>query len=96
MSRKAKHQSGAPPGPRDTDLGKGAFLLGIVLAFLTLCLAQNTLREIVIRLHRDDYVRDELVVSSVSSLDDAPMLHGQVVSSGETVDVPLSLVGEGE
>ena len=93
MSRKAKRQSGAPPGWRDTDLGKGAFLLGIVLAFLTLCLAQNTLREIVIRLHRDDYVRDELVASSVSSLDDAPTLHGQIVSSGETVSVPLNLVG---
>ena len=93
MSRKAKRQSGAPPGPRDTDLGKGAFLLGIVLAFLTLCLAQNTLREIVIGWRRDDYVRDEFMVSSVSSLDDAPTLHGQIVSSGETVNVPLSLVG---
>ena len=29
VSRKAKRQSGAPPGRRDTDLGKGAFLLGI-------------------------------------------------------------------
>jgi len=51
------------------------------------------MREIVIGWCRDDYVRDEFVVSSVSSLDDAPTLHGQIVSSGETVSVPLNLVG---
>ena len=93
MSRKAKRKSGETGGGRSSDLGAGAFVLGVFLVFLTLCLAQNTLREILIDLHRDDYVRDEIEVSSVSSLDDDPMLHGQIVSSGETVNVPLSLVG---
>ena len=92
MSRKARRQSDEPAGPRGSDLGAGAFVLGVFLAFVTLCLAQNTLREILIGLHRDDYVRDELEVSSVSSLDDDPMIHGQIVSSGETVNVRQRLL----
>ena len=99
MSRKAKRKLGEPAGQRKTRLDSGeksttwAFVLGIFMVFLTLFAAHATLREIYIGIHRGDYVRDELVVSSVSSLDDAPTLHGQVVSSGETVSVPLTLVG---
>jgi len=98
VSRKAKRKSGEPPGGSKTGPGTGekpagAFVLGILLVFLTLCLGHATLREIYIGLHRDDYVRDELVVSSVSSLDDEATLHGQIASSGETVSVPLGVVG---
>jgi hypothetical protein len=96
VSRKTKRKKGAPPG-RETGVGEKsqpwAFVLGIFLAFLTLCLGTATLRQIYIGLHQNDYVRDELVVSSVSSLDDEATLHGQIASSGETVSVPLGVAG---
>ena len=100
MSRKAKRKSGEPPG-RETDSGAGkksipwALALGIVLTFLTLCLAQATVREIYIGLYLDDYVRDELVVTSMSNPYDDLWLHGEIVSSGESVWVPGSVAGPG-
>lgn len=97
MSRKANRKSGEPPGRRQTGEAETplpwAFVLGIFLAFVSLCLVHATLREIYIGLHRDDYVRDELVVSSLSSPDDDVTLHGQIASSGETVNVPMKVAG---
>jgi hypothetical protein len=68
-------------------------LVGIVLAIPSLFLAEAMLREIFIGLHRDDYVRDELVVSSLSSPDDEASLHGQIASTGESVTVPVNVAG---
>ncbi len=99
MSRKAKRKSGEAAGQRETGGDTGgksttwAFVLGIFMVFLTLLAAHATLREIYIGMHRGDYVRDELVVSSVSSLDDSPSLHGQMASSGESITVPLGVAG---
>lgn len=98
VSRKAKRKSGEPPGRRETGTRDGpptpwAFVLGILLALLSLCLALATVREIYIGLHRDDYVRDELVVSSLSNpSEEHQLLHGQIASTGETVSVRLSSV----
>jgi hypothetical protein len=99
VSRKANRKSRAPPRRRETSTATAknpkpwAFLVGIVLAIPSLFLAEAMLREIFIGLHRDDYVRDELVVSSLSSLDDEASLHGQIASTGESVTVPVSVAG---
>jgi hypothetical protein len=99
VSRKANRKSGERPGRRKTRPGTAekpkpwAFLVGIVLAPLALFLAEATLREIFIGLHRDDYVRDVLEVSSLSSPDDEASLHGQIASTGESFTVPVSVVG---
>jgi len=97
VSRKAKRKSSGPPGQRETSANEKpapwAFVLGIFLAFLTLCLGHATLRQVYIEVHRDDYVRDELVVSSVSSLDDEATLHGEIASNGEIVSIPLGVAG---
>src|SRR5206468_3295095 len=74
--------------------GLGHFLIGLLLAVVALFLAETTLREIFIGMHRGAYVRDELVVSSMSSLDDEAQLHSQIASTGETVTVsPAAVAG---
>jgi hypothetical protein len=100
VSRKAKRKSGEPPGGRETESGAGEkpwarvfLVVGILLAFLTLAFAHATLRAIYIGLHRDDYVRDELVVSSMSSPFEDTYLGGQIASGGESVWVPGEVAG---
>jgi len=100
VSRKAHRKSGKPPGRRGTGTGTGekptppwAFPVGIFMVFLSLCLGQATLREIFIGWHRDDYVRDELVVESLDSPEEDAALHGQIASTGDSVTVPLSVAG---
>lgn len=101
MSRKAKRKSGEPPGRSETgpDTGKKpttwALVLGVFLVFVTLIALQATLREIYIGMHRADYVRDELVVSSMTNPHDEPRLHGEIASSGESVFVPVDVAGSG-
>jgi hypothetical protein len=99
VSRKANRKSGKTPGRRETGPGEKptpwAFVLGILLAFVTLCLAQATLREIYIGRHRDRYVRDELVVSSITNPHDDTYLGGEMASSGDFVWVPGSVAGPG-
>lgn len=97
MSRKANRKSGEPPGRRETGLGPGekprpwAFVVGLVLGILALFVADATLRETFIGFHRDDYVRDELVVESLSS--DPSSLYGQIASTGESVTVGVDVAG---
>jgi len=100
VSRKAKRKSGKPPGGRETDPGAGekpwakaSLVLGILLVFLTLCSTQATVRAIYIDWHEGDYVRDELVVSSMSNPYDDVYLGGEIASSGESVYVPGSVAG---
>jgi len=69
------------------------FVGGILLMPLAVFMAQATVREAFVVVHRDEYVRDELVIEAMD--DDPARLFGQIVSTDEEVTADMSAAGPG-
>jgi hypothetical protein len=83
-AKAAGPSAGGPPRP-------WSFVVGLILATLAVFVSEATVREVLIALHRGDYVRDELVVEGLQH--DPASLYGQIASTGESVTAPISVAG---